>query len=181
MQNTILSHTHNSYISILYSCFISWDCVTKTLILVSPTPMNLIIHHVSAVWINIWSFNCLQYPSDRQPGQKLDTEFFRYNASHAKVPFFLNTREVTTRFHFNPGTYVVIPSTFEPEVTGEYLLRIFTEKKWRSWERESKPLVPGSREQKADPQCRGTKKLNQRWTSSREIANSSSSQLLFRN
>ncbi|KAK3853387.1 hypothetical protein Pcinc_040074 [Petrolisthes cinctipes] len=74
-------------------------------------------------------FTIYKYPKDRQPGQKLDTEFFRYNASFAKVPFFLNTREVTTRFQFPPGIYVIIPSTFESEMTGEYLLRIFTEAK----------------------------------------------------
>lgn len=58
---------------------------------------------------------------------KLDVDFFRYNASCGKVPFFLNTREVTTRFRMPAGHYVVIPSTFEPEMTGEFLLRVFTE------------------------------------------------------
>nr|XP_053637258.1 calpain-B-like [Cherax quadricarinatus] len=74
-------------------------------------------------------FTIYKLPPDMQPEQKLDTEFFKYNPSIAKVPFFLNSREVTTRFRFPPGTYVIIPSTFEPEMTGEFLLRIFTEAK----------------------------------------------------
>ncbi|XP_071542636.1 calpain-B-like isoform X2 [Panulirus ornatus] len=76
-------------------------------------------------------FTIYKLPEDQQSGQKLDKEFFKYNASYAKVPFFLNTREVTTRFSFPPGSYVIIPSTFEPETPGEFLLRIFTEAKRR--------------------------------------------------
>ncbi|XP_069174345.1 calpain-B-like isoform X1 [Procambarus clarkii] len=74
-------------------------------------------------------FTIYKLPPDVQPGKKLDTEFFKYNPSIAKVPFFLNTREITTRFRFPPGFYVIIPSTFEPEMTGEFLLRVFTEAK----------------------------------------------------
>ncbi|XP_042863853.1 calpain-B-like isoform X2 [Penaeus japonicus] len=74
-------------------------------------------------------YTIYQLPPEMEPGVKLDTEFFKYNASYAKVPFFLNCREVTTRFRFPAGYYVIVPSTFEPEMTGEFLLRIFTEAK----------------------------------------------------
>ncbi|XP_050700585.1 calpain-A-like isoform X1 [Eriocheir sinensis] len=72
-------------------------------------------------------FTLYKLPPSRPPGLKLDVDFFRYNASCGKVPFFLNTREVTTRFRMPAGHYVIIPSTFEPEMTGEFLLRVFTE------------------------------------------------------
>ncbi len=41
---------------------------------------------------------------------------------------YVNKREITKRFRVNPGTYLIIPSTFDYNVSGEFLLRIFTEK-----------------------------------------------------
>ncbi len=58
----------------------------------------------------------------------LDRDFFRYHASCARSPTFINMREVVARFKLEPGAYVVIPSTFEPDQEGDFLLRIFSEK-----------------------------------------------------
>ena len=58
----------------------------------------------------------------------LDTKFFKYNASVGKSPSFINMREVCGRHKYPPGTYVIIPSTFEPNQEGKFLMRIFTEK-----------------------------------------------------
>lgn len=58
----------------------------------------------------------------------LDVKFFKYNASCAKSPSFINLREICGRHKLTPGTYAIIPSTFEPHNKGEYLMRIFTEK-----------------------------------------------------
>jgi calpain len=44
----------------------------------------------------------------------------------AKNPVFINTREVTARFRLFPGNYVIIPSTFEPNEEGEFLLRAYS-------------------------------------------------------
>ena len=62
-----------------------------------------------------------------EPGEPLPTEFFRYNASAARSPTFINLREVSCRFKLPPGTYCIIPSTFEPGEEAEFILRVFSE------------------------------------------------------
>ena len=41
---------------------------------------------------------------------------------------YINRREVTKRFRVPPGSYITIPSTFDSDKAGKFLLRIFTEK-----------------------------------------------------
>ncbi|XP_033735907.1 calpain-B-like isoform X15 [Pecten maximus] len=65
---------------------------------------------------------------DAESDGPLDLKFFKYNASTAKSPSFINMREICGRHKLPPGTYVIIPSTFEPHQKGEYLVRIFSEK-----------------------------------------------------
>ncbi|KAH8862194.1 Calpain-B [Schistosoma japonicum] len=59
----------------------------------------------------------------------LDMKFFKYNASVARSPAFINLREVCGRHRLDPGHYAVIPSTFQPNEEAEFMLRIFSEKK----------------------------------------------------
>ncbi|XP_050680351.1 calpain-B-like isoform X4 [Leptidea sinapis] len=58
----------------------------------------------------------------------LDVNYFKYNASVGRSQAFINLREVSARFKFEPGSYVIVPSTFEPDEEGEFLLRVFSEK-----------------------------------------------------
>ncbi|XP_029176499.1 calpain-A isoform X5 [Nylanderia fulva] len=69
----------------------------------------------------------LEYP-ERLP-KPLDINFFKYNASVGRSPAFINLREVTCRFKLPPGAYCIVPSTFDPNEEGEFLLRIFSENK----------------------------------------------------
>lgn len=41
---------------------------------------------------------------------------------------YINKREVTQRFRLKPGHYLIIPSTFDVNMDGQFVLRIFTEK-----------------------------------------------------
>lgn len=59
--------------------------------------------------------------------QLLNTEYFKYNASVARSPTYINLREVTARFSLPPGSYVIIPSTFDKNEEGDFLLRVWTE------------------------------------------------------
>ncbi|KAH0620650.1 hypothetical protein JD844_021317 [Phrynosoma platyrhinos] len=67
----------------------------------------------------------------------LQKDFFLYNASKVKCKTYINMREVTERFRLPPNEYVIIPSTFEPHQEGEFILRVFSEKRSLSEEVEN--------------------------------------------
>ncbi|XP_055589787.1 calpain-B-like isoform X7 [Uranotaenia lowii] len=68
--------------------------------------------------------------TERDLAQKpLKMNFFKYNASVARSPAFINLREVSCRFKLPPGDYLIVPSTFEPNEEGEFLIRVFSESK----------------------------------------------------
>uniref|UniRef100_A0A8C8EAW2 Calpain-3 n=1 Tax=Otus sunia TaxID=257818 RepID=A0A8C8EAW2_9STRI len=66
----------------------------------------------------------------------LQKDFFLYNASKARSKTYINMREISERFRLPPSEYVVIPSTYEPHQEGEFILRVFSEKRNLSDEEE---------------------------------------------
>ena len=88
--------------------------------------MSIITHHINSKFVVGFVIYQIKDPDSTQlPLQK---DFFRYNSSCARSKSFINSRELTGRFKLNPGTYVIIPSTFEPDKEGDFILRIFSEK-----------------------------------------------------
>ncbi|XP_065729032.1 calpain-3 isoform X4 [Phocoena phocoena] len=90
--------------------------------------------------------------------QHLQKDFFLYNASKARSKTYINMREVSERFRLPPSEYVIVPSTYEPHQEGEFILRVFSEKRNLSEEVENtisvdRPVVkPGSADQESEEQ-----------------------------
>ncbi|XP_077574641.1 calpain-2 catalytic subunit-like [Stigmatopora nigra] len=59
----------------------------------------------------------------------LDKNYFMTHAQTARSETFVNLREVSTRFKLPPGEYLVVPSTFEPHLNGDFCIRVFSEKR----------------------------------------------------
>ncbi|KPP73508.1 calpain-3-like, partial [Scleropages formosus] len=70
--------------------------------------------------------------------QHMQKDFFLYNASKARCKSYINLREVTQRFRLPPGEYIIVPSTYEPHQEGEFILRVFSEKRNLSEEIENR-------------------------------------------
>lgn len=63
-----------------------------------------------------------------RPGEKLDLSFFKRPGTRALTSGdFIDSREVSARFEVATGNYCIVPSTFDPDVEGEFLLRVFSE------------------------------------------------------
>ena len=50
------------------------------------------------------------------------------HASDARSPSYINMREISDHHKLPPGHYVVVPTTFEPDTEGDFILRVFSEK-----------------------------------------------------
>ncbi|XP_074091281.1 calpain-3 isoform X2 [Macrotis lagotis] len=90
--------------------------------------------------------------------QHLQKDFFLYNASKARSKTYINMREVSQRFRLPPSEYVIVPSTYDPHQEGEFILRVFSEKRNLSEEAENliavdRPVpTPGNTDQETEEQ-----------------------------
>ncbi|KAL8577490.1 hypothetical protein ACOMHN_023463 [Nucella lapillus] len=64
------------------------------------------------------------------PEVRLPARHFRYRRDCGKNGVFINFREVSARFELDPGSYVVIPSTFLPDCPAPFTLRVFGQKRF---------------------------------------------------
>uniref|UniRef100_A0A8C9R536 Calpain-3 n=1 Tax=Scleropages formosus TaxID=113540 RepID=A0A8C9R536_SCLFO len=65
----------------------------------------------------------------QRSSQHMPKDFFLFNSSKARCKSYINLREVTQRFRLGPGEYVIVPSTYEPHQEGDFILRVFSEKR----------------------------------------------------
>uniref|UniRef100_A0A8C0CIP1 Calpain-3 n=1 Tax=Balaenoptera musculus TaxID=9771 RepID=A0A8C0CIP1_BALMU len=92
--------------------------------------------------------------------QHLQKDFFLYNASKARSKTYINMREVSERFRLPPSEYVIVPSTYKPHQEGEFILRVFSEKRNLSEEVENTISVdrlvsePSNADQESEEQQR---------------------------
>ncbi|KAL7010735.1 hypothetical protein ACKWTF_016855 [Chironomus riparius] len=56
------------------------------------------------------------------------TDFFKHNLS-TEVSIFIDYREVSARYRFMPGYYLIVPAPFDTDNEGEFLIRVFSESK----------------------------------------------------
>ena len=81
-----------------------------------------------------WISDCVGFvvyeikTDEDKSSERLDADFFKYNLSVGRSKSFINLRENTRRLKLPPGTYCIIPSTYEPGTEAEFMLRLFTEK-----------------------------------------------------
>ncbi|XP_067651433.1 calpain-A-like [Haliotis asinina] len=59
---------------------------------------------------------------------RLPARHFRYHPDCGKSGVYINYREVSGRFELDPGHYVIIPSTFLPNCSAKFMLRVYGEK-----------------------------------------------------
>uniref|UniRef100_A0AAQ4P8U8 Calpain 9 n=1 Tax=Gasterosteus aculeatus aculeatus TaxID=481459 RepID=A0AAQ4P8U8_GASAC len=96
---------------------------------------------------------------------QLGKDFFRYNASKARSRTYINVREISERFTLPPGSYLLVPTTFQPHHEADFIVRVFSEKKAEALEMGSNvdadlpdPPPPSAPEDESDEE-KGLRRL----------------------
>lgn len=94
-------------------------------------------------------FAIYEVPKKYLDQKPLPVEFFKQvyfvNPDKKSVSStFINLREVCLRFKMPPGNYVIIPSSFKSDQSGEFMLRVFTEGAHRLKEHDKDTIWIGS-------------------------------------
>ncbi|XP_078458549.1 calpain-8-like isoform X1 [Lampetra planeri] len=74
----------------------------------------------------------------RKQKDPLPSSFFVTTRPVEETPGFSNAREVSVRARLPLGDYVVVPSTYEPDVEGDFFVRVYAKQENRS--RKAEPL-----------------------------------------
>uniref|UniRef100_A0A023FNA0 Putative calpain-b n=1 Tax=Amblyomma cajennense TaxID=34607 RepID=A0A023FNA0_AMBCJ len=92
------------------------------------------------MWLNI-GFALYEVEDPKKCPTPLTAEYLGDYREVCQSERLSQSRENTTRFRLLPGTFCVIPCTEEPDQAGDFLLRIYTEKKCSCREHDEEPAV----------------------------------------
>ncbi|KAL7845490.1 hypothetical protein AOLI_G00236820 [Acnodon oligacanthus] len=76
-------------------------------------------------------FAVYEAPNDED---HLGKDFFRFNPSKARSRTYINMREVSERFSLPPGSYLLVPTIFQPHKEADFAVRVFSESKVKAIE-----------------------------------------------
>ena len=105
----------------------------KTSVVVALMQKNRRAKHLKDLTVGFAIYHLTDEDAVKKPQPK---SFFDNNNPVARSGTFTNSREVSGRFSLEPGKYLIVPSTFEPNEEGDFLIRVFSESKYTFEENE---------------------------------------------
>lgn len=91
------------------------------------------------MWLPI-NFHVYEIEDTGSSSRRLTAEDFENSQLVGCCDAYYPSREVMRRLHLYPGTFCVVPSTYEADEAGDFLLRIYTEKESTCGKCSEKPL-----------------------------------------
>ncbi|XP_063775494.1 calpain-8-like [Pseudophryne corroboree] len=74
-------------------------------------------------------FDIYSIPKETPISSQMGKNFFMNNNTVACTEAYRNHREVSDHFRLPVGKYLIVPTTYKPDVESDFFLRVFTEKK----------------------------------------------------
>ncbi|XP_063728962.1 calpain-3-like [Symsagittifera roscoffensis] len=97
------------------------SCTISLLQFHPPTPTNKTTFHNCGLYV-------YELKRPKNSSRKLPLKHFQYNSLHARSKLFTNFQETVIRMDVNTAhSYVIIPCTFYPQKSAQFLLRVFTD------------------------------------------------------
>ncbi|KAL1440202.1 hypothetical protein MTO96_010010 [Rhipicephalus appendiculatus] len=90
------------------------------------------------MWLTI-DFHVYEIEDTGSSSRRLTAEDLENSKLVSHCNMHWHRREVMQRLHLYPGTFCVVPSTYEADQAGDFLLRIYTEKESTCGKRRAKP------------------------------------------
>ncbi|XP_067007656.2 calpain-B [Anabrus simplex] len=128
-RNFLETFSHNPQYQITLEEIDEDDDENKCTVVIALMQKNRRSQKMMGVEVLSIGFVCYHLEDPDKLPKPLGKQFFKYNKTAGRSPSFVNLREVNSRFKFPPGVYCIVPSTFEPDEEGEFILRVFSENK----------------------------------------------------